>query len=146
MSERALEERLLDAVLPTAVDIGRAAELRLAISTALTLARREGYVKAMSQSLSAVHVVDCRDATYPLPTRTVRKLREEPDPETAGMLWRWNEAECLPEYRMCGSRGWNTRHHGALPTTGRVAVWYSLMQRPYHEEEQAVDPNEVLPP
>ncbi len=147
MSTRALEDRLFDAVWQR-----NEADVRLAISTALTMARREGYADGvgLTQSVhtgtaAGLDLPTLAANRYSLPVRTVRKLREEPDPHNFG-TWR---ASNLSE------RGLTVTH--AMPgratfddecpplTIERARLALDLLQRPYHEESVPVDPSEVLP-
>lgn len=154
MSDRSLEDRAYDAVVAWArKEMSGSGEggvpLRLAISTALTLARREGYEKACSELVPSSTPDDgliraASSSGFPLPTRTVRNLREERDPEGGSLQFSF-DGEI-----MCHEGSWSMwctiPERPCAATPARVDLWFDLMQRPYHEEEQAVDPNEVLPP
>lgn len=148
MSERTLDDRLFDALhrlYAEPVSAGPIAEdVRLAISTALTLARRETAMGLMERPLyipaGYTHEAAVNER-WPLPTRIVRKVREESDPEREmDFQFRFNEDSGEVQ---CLRKGYTM----ALPnaTRARIALWYDLMQRPYHEEQAPVDPNEVLP-
>lgn len=144
MNERTLEDRLFDAVWQR-----NEKDVLLAIATALTLARREGCARACSAFGLHLEPESAAEKKFPLPTRTVRKLREEPDPESSGYRFRWNRdrpfdlSNGVGMVESASTGSWLSC--GLTPTSARIALWHDLMQRPYHEEEQAVDPNEVLP-
>jgi hypothetical protein len=152
MNERKLEDRLFDAVWQR-----NEADVRLAISTALTLARREGALVGWNHArplLTQGEQTNIRvlfAELFPLPTRTVRKLREEPDPEDTGMLFRYNPE--APYDKSNGISGYvellRNGHWFSVdvtPTFRRVSLWYDLMLRPWNEESVPVNPAEVLPP
>lgn len=143
MSERSLEDRAFDAVVEWASRedgegaVG-SARLSLVVATFGALARREG------MQVGIFPHSQTPEERFRLPTRTVRKLREEPDPANENLFWRWNERKQWPEAVSPHVRDWPGE--GALaPTKERRALWDDLEQRPYHEESVPVDPNEVLP-
>lgn len=143
MNERTLEERTADAV--ERVVEGRPLvdcyeDMRLAISTALTLARREGYlVYGNARSVDAA-------TAYPLPTRTMRVLREVRDPEGLGVTYRFVPSNDEEEVSFHADNGLVVRGGACpFPTPERIALWHDLMQRPFHEESVPVDPSEILP-
>ena len=145
MNGRPLEERLFDALhrlYAEPVAAGPIAEdVRLAISTALTLARREGVYRTLSL-LNAPDVHLNPAGAFPLPARTVRKLREEPDPE-GGSLTFFFDTEVM--HREGDGEGRSLVDRPRAGTPGRVALWYDLMQNRWSEEQVPVDPAEVLP-
>ena len=154
MGERTLEERLRDALVEEPTPHGfnvhfremDADALALAISTALTLARREGALQGWRAARppntqgERGYVENIFNDLISLPTRTVRKLREEPDPHGTGFAFRFDEGRIQSE----AERGvWVPVK--MVPTSERLALWHGLMQHPYHEEQVPVDPEEILP-
>lgn len=136
MSERYLEDRLFDAVWQRGET-----DVRLAIATALALARREGYVEGYVYAASGDPEEEFAHATrraerdvYSLPTRTVRKLREEPDPHFPSDLTYSTEANDrgrrVLTHAHCGRsfrRGFPEHYE---VTEERAKVILGLTQRP----------------
>jgi hypothetical protein len=108
------------------------------VETALVLARREGCRDASRHALSA-------EDRYPLPTRTRRVLREEPDPNGGDCDWRWNGGLEFRSYQnVMGQWHTITIRDGTsdrvfAPYPDRISLWYSLMREPYRTETVQAD-------
>ena len=143
--ERSLEDRAFDAIAEWASResgdgaVG-SARLSLILKTFGALARRDGMRAGVSPHSQTP------EERFRLPASTIRKLREETDPEPGcqDVRWRWDETRALPEVTSKGLREWH-REHAYTPTKRRRALWDDLERRIYHEEVVEVDPAEVLP-
>lgn len=152
MSERTLEDRLLDAIFRLVDNPSTVEDARLAISVALTLARREGFEAAVDEEVEPWRRASDAVMTFPLPARTSRTLREEDDPEGSKYRFRYNPNKkgyacasspgCI-ESIFCGGE-WYAANQ-LLRSLARITLWHDLMTNPYKETQVPVDPEEVLP-
>lgn len=117
------------------------------VEIALVLARREGFEAGArwmnGGTIPHVNPVVHRTAErYPLPTRTRRVLREEPDPYNS---CHWRVVDGKVQYTAWRFNEWqwidDDGEHGSIVTPERAVLWADLYANPYREETVEVDPD-----
>ena len=153
MSERSLEARLYDALVRNTDGGGvrlkgmSPSEFAQKLRVALTLSARSGFALGVRMARETTPLVsspeEWAEREIPLPTCTVRKRREETDPDGDRVMYSWDVAEDVEDGSDLGLVVHGGKH--PFPTPKRIALWYDLMQRPWSEESVPVDPREILP-
>ena len=112
------------------------------------LMAQEAFLRGVTQSqhYNITPVANAR-RIYPLPARTRKVLREEPDPMGADVQWRWaNQRLEYQHENKWIALGYDEGPYRIFAPTGpRIDLWASLKRSPYREEQVEVDPNDPWP-